>query len=234
VNPPPIDFDPSVDYYAALGITSEATGDDVKRAYRQLARQFHPDTTGGDKSKELLFKSVQRAYDVLGEPAQRRLYDELRARAQQVPRGTYTVREDSFSFSNFLDQLFTPPTQEEIFERVPKSAASEQHVRAKDRSWLRVEGIDVHSDIRISFDRAIVGTTARVSTLDGEAPIKIPSGTPSGTKFRLRGKGIGGHQKLVGDHYVTVHIDVPGEGDLDDEARRILGQLVDRLPKKKA
>ena len=229
---PPIDFDPSIDYYAALEITAEASDGDVKRAYRQLARQFHPDTTGGDKAKELRFKSVQRAYDVLGDPTQRRLYDDLRDRAQQVPRGTYTVREDSFSFSGFLDQLFKPPTESDGFEPVAKNVASEQHVRAKDGTWLRVEGIDVHSDVRISFDLAIVGTTTRVGTLDGDAPIKIPPGTPSGTKFRLRGKGIGGRAKFVGDHYVTVHLDVPSAHDLDDEARLILTQFIDRLAKK--
>ena len=106
-------------------------------------------------------------------------------------------------------------------------------MHAKDGSWLRVEGIDVHSDVRISFDRAIVGTTTTVGTLDGSAPIKIPPGTPSGTKFRLRGKGLGKQTKFIGDHYVTVHIDVPSDGDLDDESRRLLAQLIDQLIRSK-
>lgn len=231
---PQIDFDPTVDYYAALGIAADASGDDVKRAYRQLARQLHPDTTGGDKAKALRFRGVQRAYDVLGDPQRRQLYDELReSRARtQAQRGTYTVREDSFSFGSFLDQIFKPIQEEDPLEPVTKkSTLSDQHVRAKDGTWLRVEGIDVHSDVRVSFDRAIVGTTTTVGTLEGTSPIKIPPGTPSGTKFRLRGKGIGKQTKFVGDHYVTIHIDVPSQEDLDDETRAILTQLVDHLRK---
>jgi DnaJ-class molecular chaperone len=231
---PQIDFDPSIDYYVALGIVPDARSEDVKRAYHQLARQLHPDTTGGDKSKELRFQGVQRAYDVLGDPSRRRLYDELRARARHAPRGTYTIHEDSFSFSSFLDQIFRPPQDEDVFEPVTKSAPNDQHVRAKDGAWLRVEGIDVYSDVRISFERAIVGTTTTVGTLEGSSPIKIPPGTSSGTKFRLRGKGIGKQPKFVGDHYVTVHIDVPREDELDDEARVLLVRLVEQLSKKRA
>src|ERR1051325_5716841 len=74
-----IDFDASVDYYRALGVDSKAGADEIKKAYRKLAKQYHPDSTGGDKAKESRFKDVQNAYDVLGDAKKKKLYDEIRA-----------------------------------------------------------------------------------------------------------------------------------------------------------
>jgi molecular chaperone DnaJ len=93
-----------------------------------------------------------------------------------------------------------------------------------------VEGQDVHSDVRITFDRAILGTVATVPTVDGKAEVKIPPGTSSGKKLRLRGKGISGRSGPPGDHYVTVQIDVPK--DLDDEAKKLLVSLVQKTRKR--
>jgi molecular chaperone DnaJ len=74
-----IDFDPTIDYYKALGVDPKASADDIKKAYRKLAKQFHPDSTGGDKTKEQRFKDIGNAYDVLGDPKRRAQYDEVRA-----------------------------------------------------------------------------------------------------------------------------------------------------------
>ena len=103
------------------------------------------------------------------------------------------------------------------------------HVSASDGSTLRVEGADVYSDARISFDRAITGAAIIVATIDGDAPVKIPPGTSSGAKLRLRGRGITDRSGSVGDHYVIVQIDVPSERDLDDIAKEILAKFVRRL-----
>src|SRR5438874_1177271 len=74
-----IDFDPAVDYYKSLGVGKEATADEIKKAYRKLAKANHPDSTGGDKAKESRFKDISNAYDVLGDAKKRKLYDEIRA-----------------------------------------------------------------------------------------------------------------------------------------------------------
>jgi molecular chaperone DnaJ len=87
----------------------------------------------------------------------------------------------------------------------------------------------VHSDVRIAFDRAILGTVATVATVDGKAEVKVPPGTSSGKKLRLKGKGIAGRSGQPGDHYVTVQIDVPK--DLDDDAKKQLISLVQKLRK---
>jgi molecular chaperone DnaJ len=243
--PQQIDFDPSVDYYKALGVPDKASADEIKKAYRKLAKQFHPDTTGGDKAKESRFKDISNAYDVLGDAKKRKLYDEIRAGGFARGRGgaTYTAQGGGpgvFDLGDLFSQFFTGGrgggrvrVERVDFEDGARGHADdaefESKIRAADGTWLRVEGGDVHSDVRISFDRAILGTVATVATVDGKAEVKVPPGTASGKKLRLRGKGVVDRSGRAGDHYVTVQIDVPG--DLDDESKKLLVQLVQRLRK---
>src|ERR1044071_2361483 len=253
--PQQIDFDPGVDYYKALGVPKSASAEEIKRAYRKLAKANHPDSTGGDKAKESRFKDISNAYDVLGDAKKRAMYDEIRANGglpRGFPGGGYTYSSQGggpgvFDLGDLFSQFFGGAgrggrvhVEHVDFEesrprgrrrrRDAQDAEFEQTVKASDGSWLRVDGNDVSSDIRIAFDRAILGTVATVATIDGKAEVKIPPGTSSGKKLRLRGKGMpddaGGH----GDHYVTVQIDVPHE--LDDEAKKLLVQLATRVRKR--
>ena len=246
-----IDFDPSVDYYKVLGVGEKATADEIKRAYRKLAKTHHPDSTGGDKAKESRFKDISNAYDVLGDAKKRELYDQIRAGGGTrggFPGYTYTTQGPGpgiFDIGDLFNQVFSGARQgrggvrvEQFdFDDEPRSRRrrarepeAEQKLKASDGTWLRVEGSDVYSDVRISFDRAILGTVATVATLDGKAEVKVPPGTSSGKKLRLRGKGIPDASGRVGDHYITVQIDVPG--DLDDDAKKQLIHLVTRLRKR--
>jgi DnaJ-class molecular chaperone len=260
--PAQIDFDPSVDYYKILGVSEKASQDEIKKAYRKLAKSHHPDSTGGDKAKERRFKEVSNAYEVLGDEKKRKQYDAIRAGGFRPDLGgggpayTYTTRGGAggpgvFDLGDLFSQFFSngPPGRggnsrvrvehvdfDEFQQprgrgRQPtEDAEFESKVRASDGSWLRVEGNDVHSDVRISFDRAILGTIATVPTVDGKAEVKVPPGTSSGRKLRLRGKGVPNRSGQPGDHYVTVHIDVPK--DLDDEGKKLLVSLVQRLRKR--
>jgi DnaJ-class molecular chaperone len=255
-----IDFDPSVDYYKALGVSKTATADEIKRAYRKLAKANHPDSTGGDKTKESRFKEISNAYDVLGDAKKRALYDEIRAggglrQGGPFPGGGYTYTTQGqgpgvFDLGDLFGQFFggnVPGGRVRVEQvdggggrprgargqarrRDAQDAEFEQNVKASDGTWLRVDGRDVASDVRISFDRAILGTVATVATIDGKAEVKIPPGTSSGKRLRLRGKGMPDHTGGAGDHYVTVQIDVPHE--LDDDAKKLLIQLVTRLRKR--
>jgi molecular chaperone DnaJ len=249
-----IDFDPGVDYYKALGVSEKATADEIKKAYRKLAKAYHPDSTGGDKAKESRFKDISNAYDVLGDSKKRGLYDQIRANGgmpgPRFPGGfTYTSQGPGpgvFDLGDLFSQFFNSSQAggrrmrvEQDFDdesrrgkRRPKAedAEFEQKMKASDGTWLKVEGNDVSSDARISFDRAMLGTVATVATLDGKAEVKVPPGTSSGKKLRLRGKGIPDRSGRIGDHYITVQIDVPSE--LDDEAKKQLIQLVTRLRKR--
>jgi DnaJ-class molecular chaperone len=262
-----IDFDPSVDYYKALGVSEKATADEIKKAYRKLAKANHPDSTGGDKKKESRFKDISNAYDVLGDEKKRELYDQIRAGGgnpfagggfaggNPFPGGSagrrvYTQQGNGPGVFDLGDlfQFFQGGAGGASGRRMrvdvdddggrprasrarAEDAEFESKVKAADGTWLDVKGIDVYSDVRISFDRAILGTVATVATVDGKAEVKVPPGTASGKKLRLRGKGVPDRSGTVGDHYITVQIDVPKT--LDDEDKKLLVQLVTRLRKHK-
>jgi DnaJ-class molecular chaperone len=276
-----LDFDPSIDHYKVLGVDPKASADDIKKAYRKLAKQYHPDSTGGDKVKETRFKEINNAYDVLSDGKKRSTYDAIRAGGGPgggfpgagfpggfpgagFPGGGRAGRPgapgEGFDLGDLFGQFFSggrqgPRVRVEHFdfgdpdveawtaERGPRRRRDEpaeganlrSRVQASDGSWLTVQGGDVHSELRIPFDRAILGTVVEVATVDGKASVKVPPGTSSGRKLRLRGKGVigpagsagsGGPAGQAGDHYVTVQIDVPR--DLDDEAKKLLIELVQR------
>src|SRR6478609_4164185 len=123
--PAQIDFDPSVDYYKVLGVTDKASADEIKKAYRKLAKANHPDSTGGDKAKEKRFKEISNAYDVLGDEKKRKQYDAIRAGgfrpdlAGGGPTYTYTTRGPGgaaggpsvFDLGDLFSQFFSSAAQ---------------------------------------------------------------------------------------------------------------------------
>ncbi|MBP8811289.1 MAG: J domain-containing protein [Kofleriaceae bacterium] len=258
-----IDFDPTIDYYKALGVDPKASADDIKKAYRKLAKQFHPDSTGGDKTKEQRFKDIGNAYDVLGDPKRRAQYDEVRAMGGRrpagfpgggFPGGMSGNPGQVWDLGDLFSQMFAGGPQASggggrrsvrfergdddggwVFEHRqggPRAAsaptpAMESKLQAADGSWLIVRGADVFSDVRVPFHHAILGTVVEVATVDGSASVKIPPGTSSGRKLRLRGKGVIVDGGRLGDHYVTVHLDVPAE--LDERGKKLLHELTAHL-----
>jgi DnaJ-class molecular chaperone len=270
-----IDFDPTVEFYKALGVAEKASTDEIKKAYRKLAKQYHPDSTGGDKAKETRFKDISNAYEVLGDAKKRAQYDQIREYAKSGgfpggmggngagPQGFQGFSGQGFDLNDLFGQFFggggrpgagggrvrvervefdpatggwarsgggPTPGRGAYARPEPEDAEFESKIRASDGSWLTVKGVDLSSEVRIPFDRAILGTVAEVATVDGKAKVKIPPGTSSGKKLRLRGKGVtDGHHH--GDHYVTVQIDVPSGELADDEARKALIEVVAKLKK---
>src|SRR5881275_1836887 len=103
---------PKHEYYETLGVPKQASADDIRKAYRKLARKHHPDLNPGDKSSEERFKNVQEAYDVLSHPKKRQMYDQFGfysengfagagpgGPGQQGPQGAHF---DGFDFSEFM------------------------------------------------------------------------------------------------------------------------------------
>jgi curved DNA-binding protein len=192
------------DYYNILGINRSATPDEIKRAHRKLAKQYHPDRNPGDKAAEAKFKEVQEAYEVLSDPAKRQDYDQF-GRAgvghfQEQPQGqrVYTWGGGSQINMDDLEDLFTafgggqgeaPGVFSSVFGR---RGGRQRRAAAPQR------GEDVERTVTLSFEQAIHGTNVDV---DIAAPgrgkretltVKVPPGVEDGQRIRLRGKGTPG------------------------------------------
>lgn len=225
------------DYYGILGVAQDAGNDEIKRAYRKLARQYHPDSTGGDKAKETRFKEITAAYDVLGDAEKRARYDAFKkagGRPEFHPGG---FGVDGLDLGDLFAQVFGGaggggggftyqvysdgdgnPDLGDLFGRF---------ARPPGRARAAKPAADTHSELRIPIDQAILGTVKAVTTPAGKVTVKVPPGTSSGVKLRLKGKGGRRDDGQRGSHYVTVHIDVPKQ--LDDEARQLLVQLMKKV-----
>ena len=276
------EFDPRIDHYKVLGVKPEASAEEIKKAYRRLAKQYHPDSTGGDKAKEARFKEVGQAYDVLGDSKKRAQYDAVRSGAAFGGRpgagfpgagfgaggGPGFGGAGVFDLGDLFSQMFQQGGQgrgrnagnvhvrfnegfgegfggPEAFgggfgeqfpggqartrtrRRTQTQAPAERKVKLSDGSTGTQRGNDVHADLRIGLDQAILGTVAEVPTLTGTSKVKVPPGTSSGMKLRLKGKGAPGKDGEQGDHYATVHIDVPKQ--IDEEAKKLLVQFMQRI-----
>lgn len=252
------------DPYEALGVKPDASGDEIKRAYRKLAKQYHPDSTGGDKRKEERFKEISTAYDIVGDPKRRAEYDQMQKQGfpgiggmgsagfdlgdlfaqmfggQAAPSGGSGFSYQVFSSGGPGGQGFTGgfpfgesgPFRARTGQRRKKAAPkppADQAIRLSNGQSATRRGNNIHSEIRLDLGQAILGTVAKVATLDGQASVKIPPGTSSGVKLRLRGKG-GGAGSKRGDHFVTVHIDVPKK--IDAEAEQLLQSFLARTSDK--
>ena len=344
------------DYYDVLGISRDADAAAIKRAYRKLAKKYHPDSNPGDKTAEQMFKDVNEAYDVLSDPKKKKLYDQFghaafdetagygqgagagaggfggfggfgngaggAYRSGSFRSGDGTYHEFHFEggdgddiFGDLFGNMFRQGTKGGNFHsggfhngsgfyqqfhqggndgfygnhgfhgtysekgenleaeisltfdeaafgcdkmitlqeadgnrtlkvHIPAGIDTGQSVRLRGKGHpgigggepgdllLRAKvgtkpgyerkGADVYTTVNIPYTTAALGGEARVSTLYGDVSCKIKEGTQSGSKIRLRGKGIVSmkNPNVHGDQYVTVQIQVPRH--LNQQARRKL------------
>jgi curved DNA-binding protein len=296
----------SPDYYEVLGVPRDASLDDVRQAYRKLARKLHPDVNK-EPGAEDRFKAVSEAYDVLRDPDKRAQYDTFGTTGAGAGTGSrggpgFSAGNGSggvsfdFSdadlrgdgFSDLLEQMFSGRSrpggagfgfggssggrndQEAVLEldleeaarggsrrldlgdgrtisvdipagtrdgqllRVPGQGGPGVaggapgdlllRIRIRPNRRFRVDGADLHVDLPVSPWEAALGAEVPVQTLDGRAKVKVPAGSSSGRKLRLRGQGLqanGGRR--AGDLYATVSIRVPKR--LTKRERELFGQL---------
>lgn len=194
-----------VDPYQVLGVTRQATQDEIRIAYRSLAKKYHPDLHPGDKESETRFKEVAAAYDILGDEKKRTRFDsgEIDASGAERQRAAgQTYREHAEAESGFK---YRPQwegaafgDQEDIFADIFGRRAA--------RTKLR--GEDVVYTLSIDFVDSILGAKKRVVMADGKAlDITIPPGLKDGQTLRLRGQGypgVGGGDP--GDALVEIHV----------------------------
>jgi molecular chaperone DnaJ len=149
-----------------------------------------------------------------------------------TPGGGPGIRGDFFGGGAGFDMPFGSPfdfageEEPRARRRSEPERPAEQKIKLSDGQAAVQKGHDVHSDVRLQIDQAVLGTVVSVATLDGRASVKIPPGTSSGVKLRLKGKGAAGPGGRRGDHFVTVQIEVPRQ--LDEEARRLIVNFMAR------
>jgi curved DNA-binding protein len=301
------------DYYKIIGVERDATQDAIKRAYRKLARKYHPDVSK-EPDAEARFKEVGEAYEVLKDPEKRAAYDQLGAnwKAGQefhAPpdwdagfefRGGGFAGGDSSAFSDFFESLFgrgfqgaqyaghggfhprgedhhakvlvdledawqgatrqitlqLPEvdsqgrlhTRERVLNvRIPAGIRQGQRIRLagqgapgpgagpagdlyleiefRPHPFYRVDGRDLYLELPVAPWEAALGATAKVPTPAGTVDLKIPAGSGSGSKLRLKGRGIPG--KMPGDLYVNLKIARPAADNAAAQAlyRRMQQEL---------
>jgi curved DNA-binding protein len=303
--------DSAEDFYSILGVARTATAEEIQRAYRKLARRWHPDVNRAPDASER-FKQIAEAYQVLSDPEQRRRYDAFGPDFRQVPEGvdpaawarTAGARSrtaggdawvwtdagspggyaaaDAISLEELLSHLgglgsaagrshaHTGADQEATLElsleeayaggsrtitlgapggsrsltvTIPPGVTDGQRlrlagqglpgaarsgdlylvIRIRPDARYQVQGRDVTTAVRVSPWEAALGARVDVDTLSGKLSVTIPAGTSSGTKLRLRGKGLPNPKGKPGDLYLDVRIVVPPK--LSAEERRLFEQL---------
>ncbi len=215
---------PEREYYEILGVARDATPEAIKKAYRGLARKYHPDVNPGDKTAEAKFKEVQQAYDILSDQEKRALYDRHgraafeglaaagpRANAQEWASRFGQPGAETIDFSDLLgsfgdsmhgDQGGGPSIFEDLMGRVRGGRPGKQRAsRAQEANF------------NIPFLTAVRGgeTTVDIQRSAGKPEslvVPIPPGVDTGAKLRLKGKGDPGAKgTAAGDLIIIVHVD---------------------------
>ena len=303
------------DYYKTLGVSRDASQDDIKRAFRKLARKYHPDVSK-EPNAEARFKEVNEANEVLRDPEKRAAYDALGSGWQpgqdfRPPPGEgfrhqdfRFSEEDASEFSDFFSSLFggrgSPPRAEarprrgrdqtarlrirleDAFQgatrqlqidvpelgpngrvvphprtlnvRIPAGVTQGQQIRLAGQGsagrqggpagdlfleidfephpFLHPEGKNIHLNLPVSPWEAALGATVSVPTLGGAVSLKIPPGTQTGRRLRLKGRGLPGDPP--GDAYVQIEIVTPpADTEEGREAYRRLAQACAFNPRAK-
>jgi curved DNA-binding protein len=173
------------DYYAVLGVSPDADQDAIRRAYRKLARKYHPDLNS-DADAEERFKELGEAHEVLSDPEKRERYDRLGANWREVEREAPNENFDEFfKDQGWGDQRGPEFRDEDLFEALFGARAQRMggSMRGRDREAL----------LELSLEDALAGGRRRL-TLDGrEVNVNFPAGVRDGQLIRLAGQGGSGH-----------------------------------------
>lgn len=217
------------DYYASLGVSRDASDDAIKKAFRKLAREHHPDVAKDKKRAEEKFKEINEAYEVLSDPAKRRQYDELgadwKSGAEFRPppgweqfAGGRTHRRGATGGPGRPDFQFGGTGFSDFFESLFGAAARRRGAAAPGRGFadedFEERGRDIEGDILVTLDEVMKGSIRQVnvSAPDGEGgprtfQVKIPAGVGEGQKLRISGRGEAGQGGgAAGDLYLRVRL----------------------------
>lgn len=219
------------DYYKTLGVDESATQAAIKKAYRKLAKDYHPDTHPGNQELENKFKELNEAYEVLGDPEKRKRFDQLKKQqgfqngvefdphqygfnfSRNSKQETYNQSKSSSDFSDFFEAFFGGASG---FNETDIFGDSNFSSHASDQQEL-----DVEAEVSISLDEAYHGTQKQfiinLGNQEKKLSVKIPAGIVSGERIKLKGQGhrsAGG--SLRGDLFIRINI-------LSEKNRKIEG-----------
>ncbi len=310
------------DYYSTLGVSKQASADEIQKAYRKLARKYHPDVNRSAGAEDK-FKEITESYEVLKDPEKRKTYDRFGKDWKSFaggrgapPPGFENIRFDfggagGSGFSSFFDALFggaggspfsgagggnpfgggapfggggfgtggfstrgqdqeaqivltleeaarggarevsvTDPMTGEVKSykiNLPRGIKAGQKIRLSGRGGpgagggsagdlylkvelakhdrFRIEGQNLYTDLVVSPWEAALGAEASVRTLDGTVRVRVPAGSSTGRKIRLRQRGFPNPKGADGDLYAEIKVAVPGQ--LSDEERELFEQLAE-------
>jgi curved DNA-binding protein len=202
------------DYYQILGVAKNADESEIKRAYRRLARQYHPDKNPGNQAAENKFKDINEAYEVLGDAQNRAKYDQLGHNYHRYRQMGGNPQD--FDFSEWFGRsgqggqrvnvdfgdLFgggTSGGMSDFFNAIFGSGGA-RPTRNVGRSY------DIEQTVEITLEEAYTGTTRTFSSNGEQFTAKIPAGAKTGTKVRLRGKGQAKPSSGQGDLLLGVQV----------------------------
>ncbi|MEW1807737.1 DnaJ C-terminal domain-containing protein [Pseudarthrobacter sp. NPDC080039] len=213
------------DFYKILGVAKDASDADIKKAYRKLARQHHPDTNAGNAASEKKFKDISEAYSVLSDPDERQQYDAIRAMGSGARFAPGGAGAPNGGFEDMFGGLFTgntgrhaggfnpagggiPPEFADLFGGFGGSPGFQRTPQ---------KGADRTASTSISFAGSIRGTTIGLREPSGEViDVRVPAGIKDGQKVRVRGKGqpgAAGNGDLVVSVSVQPHAFYTRDGD---------------------
>ncbi len=184
------------DFYKVLGVDKKAGADEIKKKYRTLARELHPDKNKGDAAKEEKFKGISEAYEILSDAKKRAEYDEARSLYE---RGGFRAPTGGGQQGGDFNDIFGGGNPQDIFA----------NLFGGGRRGPR-KGQDLQTEATITFRESIVGThlDLRLATDRGAAQnitARVPAGVNDGAKIRVKGKGAAG-EAGPGDLFIMLHV----------------------------
>ena len=233
------------DYYAILGVDKSASQDEIKKAYRKLAKQHHPDVNKGDKTSEAKFKDVGEAYEVLGDAEKRKKYDTFGSQAQFSNGADFDPSQYGFNggnvryeyagtgdHSDFFNMFFSDAFDlNDLFGGARGGRTTRVYeggdfgdifgqTRGGSRAPRAQNGQDIAAEIELTPEEGAAGTEKHISLQTGTGTrninFKVPAGVNDGETIRLKGQGQpGGNGGKNGDLRMTVRMK-PGRFTLKD------------------
>ena len=216
------------DYYETLGVSKASSADDIKSAFRKLARKHHPDLAKDKKTAEEKFKEINEAYEVLGDPEKRKKYDEYGSNWQNgghgfsPPPGGGRGAGSSGGFGGFggggsngegSDFHFGGTGSSDFLDQFFGTRRGRGYGGGSDFEETPQRGRDVEADILVTLEEALHGDTRQISFRKGNSTqvqtytVKIPKGVREGQRIRLSGQGgAGGAKGESGDLYLRVKL----------------------------